>query len=81
MLVGHLTSHPTAAEAATRGCGMRVFRHTPWRTIPAKRGEGEACGDISGWVRGTYEAGAIIGSWSAMGSESGGLELKKAEAQ
>ncbi len=38
-------------------------------------------GDITGTVSGTYKAGAITGSWSAMGSESGALELKRAPKQ
>ena len=37
--------------------------------------------DVTGSVTGTYKAGAINGSWSAMGSESGTLELKRAQAK
>ena len=33
--------------------------------------------DITGTVSGTCQAGAIAGSWSAMGVESGTIELKK----
>jgi hypothetical protein len=36
-----------------------------------------ASGDISGSVQATCKGDAISGSWSAMGTESGSLELKK----
>ena len=39
---------------------------------------GFTSGDIDGSVSGVYKAGAITGTWSAMGSESGPLDLKKA---
>jgi hypothetical protein len=52
-------------------------------TISEGKVEGEALswafssGDITGTVTATCKSGAIDGSWSAMGSESGSIELKK----
>jgi hypothetical protein len=38
-------------------------------------------GDITGSVSGTFKAGTITGTWNAMGSESGTIELKKSAAR